>query len=89
MASASSFVGEIRAFARAVTNVTDSGTAIKAKWDALGGTASIAAHFLDSEGNPRTDIDITQDEIVAVITTINNLDAFMGAGNGTNLYKAQ
>lgn len=53
----------------------------------LGGQSGIEAYFLDSEGNPRTDLPITLAEVIAALSTFDAFTTLRTQGHGTNLAK--
>ena len=59
-------------------------------YNAVGGEAGIAPHFVESDGvTPRTDLDYTQADIVAIATTANAVKTLMDQGHLTNLVKVK
>lgn len=75
-------------FAKKLAEVRELGQAIKDEIAALGGVTATNSYFLDSEGKPRTDLEITQTTFSGVLTTGNGILTFLDAGHRTNLYNA-
>ncbi len=73
-------------FARKLAEVRELGQSIKDEIAALGGVTATDSYFLDSEGLPRTDLEITQATFSGVLTTGNGLLTYLDGGHRTNIY---
>lgn len=73
-------------FARKLAEVRELGQSIKDEIAALGGVTATDSYFLDSDGLPRTDLEITQSTFSGILTTGNGILTFLDAGHRTNIY---
>lgn len=90
MANASSFVTQTRQQITAFMNAYEDLVSRGNEYAALGGETFVEDHFLDSEGQPRTDLDITQAEFVAAVASIDAVMTLMiNQFHRVNLYKAK
>jgi len=73
-----------------MAEILERAQSIKAEAMALGGVdaPAIQAHFVDENGDPRTDWALTHAQFSALFTTANALTTAMSSGHGTNIYAA-
>jgi len=83
-AQINNFVSRTRALADDLLETYNLMVGIRDEYAKLGYSATIIQAELDG-----TNTEVTGTEVVAVMTSIDNLKAYMDAGNGTNLYKVR
>jgi hypothetical protein len=88
MASASALIQSIRQATRELLDSYEELKALRGEYDAVGGETFINSHFLDGQGQPRTDLDITKVELLNALTSANAIRLFIEDNfHHTNLYK--
>jgi hypothetical protein len=86
MAQPSSYLGRFRSELR---DLLDAWEIIKARLDehdALGGPAFLSPFFLDADGNPRKDLDISAADVDAAVTVLKAVHAAV-TQHGPSLYR--
>jgi hypothetical protein len=74
-------------FARKLAEVRELAQSIKDEIAALGGVSvGTDSYFLDDNGDPRTDLEVSQTAFSAILTTGNTLLTTLDAGHRTNIY---
>lgn len=87
MAQPSTLVSNVRNCVGNLLDSIDCLNAQRAQYDALGGSSFVDSYFEDSEGNPRTDIDITSQEFLDALSSVAAINTLMSQGHATNLNK--
>jgi len=86
MAQPSSYLGRLRSELRELLDAWEVVKARLDEHDALGGAAFLAPFFLDADGNPRKDLDVTAADVDAAVTVLKAVHAAV-TQHGPSLYK--
>jgi hypothetical protein len=89
MPQPASHVTRTRAAIAAMCDAYERVTACLTEYNALGGSEAVAEHWLDAEGQPRSDVDITHAEYVAAVASMQTIAQLVVQGHNTNLYKVK
>lgn len=89
MADANRYVAQTRGKIEALLNALEDLQGAMAQYDAIGGGDFIKRHFYGDDGQNRADLDITAEEFMDAINSVDAIQALMNAGHATNLYRAK
>jgi len=77
-------VGAVRDQSERLSKIISEGSAMKERWDALGGSAFLDAYFADG-----ADLGVTQAEIDDAMSVVTTLDGIIPLGARAKLHKAR
>ena len=91
MADVNRYVGQVRSEIEQFLNAFEAleGSIKQYAKTKTGGADYIAKHFNNAQGENRPDLDITADQFILAISSLQALQAFMEEGHAKNLYKAK
>ncbi len=89
MANASTYVAQTRGRIGALMAAVESVNAALNEYTALGGADFTGDHWLDEQGQPRDDLDLTAAQFVDAIASLQAVIALLDTGHATNLYRAK
>jgi len=89
MADVNRYVGQVRGEIEQFLNAFEALEGSIKQYAKTGGADYIAKHFNNAQGENRPDLDITADQFILAISSLQTLQAFLGEGHATNLYKAK
>jgi hypothetical protein len=85
MARPDTLIDEFRDKVRRLAEAFDGLAGVRRRYVALGGADFLRPYFLDSAGQPRTDLDLSADDIPNALASLEAVEALLAQGHMSNL----